>query len=168
MSKPSILIQLDVDPKPSVFDAVAAIDSGVDRLLPYGGVAPKDVRDLVLGAIFTRGPDDLKRTAIFIGGSDVARAEAVREEVHKTFFGPFRVSTLLDANGCNTTAASAVLAVIEACEARSAALDKILRGRLGRNGTGRSTRRAAVGESWRGGGRRFSKARMRRKPSPRR
>lgn len=134
MSKPTILIQLDVDPKPSAFDAVVAIDAGIDRLLTYGGVEPKDVRDLVHGAIFTRGSDDLKRTAIFIGGSDAARAEAVRDEVHKTFFGPFRVSTLLDANGCNTTAVSAILAAIEACEARQTSLDRIRAAVLGATG----------------------------------
>ena len=29
MSKPSILIQLDTDPQPSVFDGVVAVDAGV-------------------------------------------------------------------------------------------------------------------------------------------
>jgi hypothetical protein len=60
--------------------------------------------------MFTRGPEDLKHTAIFIGGSDVAAAEAVLAEVKKVFFGPMRVSVLFDANGSNTTAAAAVLA----------------------------------------------------------
>ena len=64
-----ILIQLDTDPQPSVFDRVAALDAGADQLFSYGNVTPEQVRDLVHGAIFTRGPADLKRTAIFIGGS---------------------------------------------------------------------------------------------------
>ena len=76
--KPSILIQLDTDPQPSVFDGVVAVDSGVDFLFRHGGIRPEAVRDLVYGALFTRGGVDLRRTAIFIGGSDVASSEAVR------------------------------------------------------------------------------------------
>lgn len=110
MTKPKILVQLDTDARPSVFDAVVAVDAGVDHLLQYGGVAPDNVRELVHGAIFTRGPDDLKHTAIFIGGSDVAAGQAVLKAVGEAFFGPMRVSVLMDANGANTTAAAAVLA----------------------------------------------------------
>ena len=109
--KPKILIQLDVDEQPSVFDAVVAVDSGVDHLLRHGKVRPDLVRDLVHGALFTRGGEDLKRTAIFVGGSDFHAAEAVFSKVIETFFGPFRVSPLLDSNGANTTAAAVVLAV---------------------------------------------------------
>jgi hypothetical protein len=108
--KPTILLQLDTDPQPSVFDAVVAIDAGAEHLLRHGGVEPSKVRDLVYGALFTRGPADLNRTAIFVGGSDVAAGEAVLQAVVSTFFGPFRVSVLLDASGANTTAAAAVLA----------------------------------------------------------
>ncbi len=108
--KPTVLIQLDVDPQPSVFDAVVAVDAGVDHLFRHGGVAPEDVQALIHGALFTRGPADLRRTAIFVGGSDVARAEAVLAKATSIFFGPFRVSVLFDANGSNTTAAAAVLA----------------------------------------------------------
>ena len=68
------------------------------------------MRNLVHGAIFTRGPKDLKHTAVFIGGSSVAAGEAMLEAVRKSFFGPLRVSLMLDANGANTTAAAAVLA----------------------------------------------------------
>jgi hypothetical protein len=110
MSKPKILIQLDSDSHPSVFDAVVAVDSGVDHLLQYSGVEPADVRDLVHGAIFTRGPQDLHHTAIFIGGSNVASGEALLKKVVGSFLGPMRVSVLLDAHGANTTAAAAVLA----------------------------------------------------------
>src|SRR5580692_11401100 len=111
--KPKILIQLDVDPQPSVFDSVVAVDSGVDHLFRHGGVTPAVVRDLVHGALFTRGPAELCSTAIFVGGSDVSAAEAVLDAVKKTFFGPFKVSVLFDANGANTTAAAAVLAALQ-------------------------------------------------------
>ncbi len=112
-SKPTILLQLDVDPQPSVFDSVVAVDSGVAHLFRHGGVTPAAVRDLVHGALFTRGPADLRSTAIFIGGSDVSKAEAVLAAVKSTFFGPFRVSVLFDPNGSNTTASAAAVAVLE-------------------------------------------------------
>lgn len=86
------------------------MDSGVDHLFRHGGVQTNAVRELVYGAIFTRGGDDLKSTAIFVGGSDVAAGENLLAEVTKTFFGPMRVSVMLDSNGANTTAAAAVLA----------------------------------------------------------
>jgi methylenetetrahydrofolate/methylenetetrahydromethanopterin dehydrogenase (NADP+) len=109
MSKAKILIQLDSDKHASVFDAVVAVDSGVDQLLQYARVAPQDVRDLVYGAMFTRGPDTLASTAIFIGGSDVSAGEELLQQARDCFFGPMRVSLLFDANGANTTAAAAVL-----------------------------------------------------------
>ena len=121
--KPTILLQLDTDPQPSVFDAVVAADAGVAHLLRHGGVRPEAVRDLVHGALFTRGPADLKSTAIFVGGSDVQAGEAVLRGVTATFFGPFRVSVLFDPNGCNTTAAAAVLAAIEGAKTARGAID---------------------------------------------
>jgi hypothetical protein len=110
MDKRKILIQLDSDPQPSVFDRVVAIDAGADEVFSYGGVRPEQVRDLVHGAIFTRGPKDLKNTAIFIGGSDVAAEERLLVEVERHLIPQFglRVSVLLDSQGANTTSAAAV------------------------------------------------------------
>jgi methylenetetrahydrofolate/methylenetetrahydromethanopterin dehydrogenase (NADP+) len=103
-----LLLQLDASPHPSVFDRVVAYDGGADEVLSYGGVTEAAVRDLVHGAIFTRGPKDLHDTAIFIGGTDMAAGERLLDAVRATFFGPLRVSVMLDANGSNTTAAAAV------------------------------------------------------------
>jgi hypothetical protein len=111
--KATILVQLDTDPQPSVFDAVVAVDAGVGHLFRHASVTPQNVRDLVYGVIFTRGPADLERSAIFVGGSNVAAGEAVLKAVTETFFAGFRVSVLFDANGANTTAAAAVLAAVE-------------------------------------------------------
>ena len=110
--KPTILVQLDTDPLPSVFDRVAAVDAGVDHLFSYGGVTPENVMALVHGCIFTRGPKDLHRTAIFVGGSDVAAGEAVLSAVRKHLLPKYgmSVSVMLDSNGANTTAAAAVRA----------------------------------------------------------
>lgn len=110
MSKAKILLQLDPDPQPSVFDSVVAVDAGVEQLFRHGSVRREQAQGLVHGAIFTRSPEDLKHTAIFVGGSNVALAEELYAECRQAFFGPMRVSTMLDANGSNTTAAAAVLA----------------------------------------------------------
>lgn len=110
MSKPRILLQLDTDPHPSVFDAVVAVDAGAEHVFRHAGVTADSARALVHGLMFTRGPEDLKHSAIFLGGNSVDRAEAVFAAVKESFFGPLRVSVMLDANGANTTAAAAVLA----------------------------------------------------------
>lgn len=106
--KKKILVQLDSDQHPSTFDAIVAHDAGIDALLSYGGVTPDRVKDLVQSVIFTRGVPDLKTLAIWVGGSDVAQGERLLEAVRAAFFGPFRVSVMLDSDGCNTTAAALV------------------------------------------------------------
>lgn len=113
MSKKSILVQIDTDPNPSVFDRVVAVDAGADEIFSYGGITPAQVAPLVHGAIFTRGPADLKRTALFIGGNDVAKAEGLLKEALKHMIPALglTVSVMLDANGCNTTASAAVRCV---------------------------------------------------------
>jgi len=103
-----LLLQLDSSPHPSVFDRVVAFDAGADEVMSYGGVTVDAVRDLVHGAIFTRGPKHLHSTAIFIGGSDMTQGEQLLKAVKKAFFGPLRVSVMLDSNGSNTTAVAAV------------------------------------------------------------
>lgn len=106
-----LLLQLDSDKHPSAFDRIVAYDAGADAVLSYGGVAPGDVPALVHGAIFTRGPDDLHHSAIWIGGSSVATGEEMLKATLGAFFGPLRVSVMMDANGCNTTAAATVAAI---------------------------------------------------------
>ncbi len=59
MSKSRILVQLDSDSQASVFDAVVAVDAGVDHLLRHSDVQLSQVRELVYGAMFTRGGGDL-------------------------------------------------------------------------------------------------------------
>jgi hypothetical protein len=110
----TLLLQLDSSPHPSVFDRVVAFDGGADEVMSYGGVAEDAVEDLVHGCIFTRGPKDLHHTAIFIGGTDVAVGERLLAAVRKVFFGPMRVSVMLDSNGSNTTAVAAVVKLQQA------------------------------------------------------
>ena len=66
---------------------------GRDDIFSYGGVTPEKVMPLVHGCIFTRGPKDLHRTAIFVGGRDVAAGERCwpRCEAHAAAVRPERV-----------------------------------------------------------------------------
>ena len=114
-----VLLQLDTDQHPSPFDAIVAQDAGVEVLLSHGDVTPDEVRDLVQGAFFTRAPGD-PSMAVWVGGSDVGAGEKLLDEVQATYFGPFRVSAMLDSDGCNTTAATAIAMI---------AKDRDLRGR---------------------------------------
>jgi hypothetical protein len=109
-----LLVQLDADRLPSAFDRIVALDAAADDVLSYGGVVEADVRALVHGAIFTRGPKDLKNTALFIGGSSMPVAEGLLVSAREAFFGPFRVSVMFDPNGSNTTAAAAVVKLVRA------------------------------------------------------
>jgi hypothetical protein len=104
-----VLLCLDSDPQPSVFDSMVAIDAGVDTLFRHGSVTPAVVRDLVHGVIFSRGGEELKNTAVFVSGSDVVAGEHILQAVRESFVGPMRVSVMLDSNGANTTAAAAVV-----------------------------------------------------------
>jgi methylenetetrahydrofolate/methylenetetrahydromethanopterin dehydrogenase (NADP+) len=103
-----LLFLLDTDPYPSVFDTVVAYDGGADRVAGYANVTPDNVGALVDGTIFTRGGKDKQNTAIFVGGGEMGKGEVLFAAVKKKFFGPFRVSAMLDSNGSNTTAAAGV------------------------------------------------------------
>ena len=100
---------------PASSTRVVAVDAGVDHLFRHGG---RDARRT--SATWSTAPSSpagrptCSNTALFVGGSNVAAGEAVLEAVKKTFFGPFPVSVLFDANGSNTTAAAAVLTALQA------------------------------------------------------
>jgi hypothetical protein len=113
-----LLFLFDTDPYPSVFDTVVAYDGGADRVAGYANVTPDNVAALVDGTIFTRGGKEKQNTAIFVGGGDMAKGEALLKAVKKKFFGPFRVSVMLDPNGSNTTAAAGVALLAKATKLR--------------------------------------------------
>jgi hypothetical protein len=108
-----LLLQLDSSRLPSVFDQVVAYDAGADEIMSYGGVTETDVRDLVHGCIFTRGPKDLHNTAVWIGGSNMSAGEQLLAMAQDAVFAPFTVSIMLDSNGSNTTAVAAVVKIEE-------------------------------------------------------
>jgi methylenetetrahydrofolate/methylenetetrahydromethanopterin dehydrogenase (NADP+) len=108
-----LLLQLDSSRLPSVFDQVVAYDAGADAVLSYGGVTEGDVRDLIHGCIFTRGPKDLHNTAVWIGGSNMSIGEQLLALAQDAMFEPLQVSIMLDSNGSNTTAVAAVVKIEE-------------------------------------------------------
>jgi ribulose 1,5-bisphosphate synthetase/thiazole synthase len=108
-----LLLQLDSSRLPSVFDQVVAYDAGADAVMSYGGVTEGDVRDLIHGCIFTRGPKDLRNTAVWIGGNNMTAGEQLLAMAQDALFGEFTVSIMLDSNGSNTTAVAAVVKIEE-------------------------------------------------------
>ena len=103
-----LLYHFDTDTIPSVFDSVVAYDGGADHVTQLGGINEQNCSGLVEGAIYTRAPKDKKNTAIFIGGSDLLAGQKLFQAVKNEFFSNFRVSIMLDSNGCNTTSAAGV------------------------------------------------------------
>lgn len=106
-----LLLQLDSSRLPSVFDQVVAYDAGADAIMSYGNVTEGDVRDLIHGCIFTRGPKDLHNTAVWIGGNNMSAGEHLLAMAQDSLFGDFRVSLMLDSNGSNTTAVAGVVKI---------------------------------------------------------
>jgi methylenetetrahydrofolate/methylenetetrahydromethanopterin dehydrogenase (NADP+) len=108
-----LLLQLDSSRVPSAFDQVIAYDAGVDVVLSYGEVTEGDVRDLIHGCIFTRGPKDLHNTAVWIGGNNMSAGEQLLAMAQDALIPPLSVSIMLDSNGSNTTAVAAVVKIEE-------------------------------------------------------
>ena len=108
-----LLLQLDSSRLPSVFDQIVAYDAAADVVMSYGGVTEGDVRDLIHGCIFTRGPKDLHNTAVWIGGTNMSAGEQLLAMAQDALFAPFSVSIMLDSNGSNTTAVAAVVKIEE-------------------------------------------------------
>ena len=109
-----LLYHFDTDSIPSVFDSVVGYDGGADHVTQLGGVNENNCNNLVEGAIYTRAPKNKKNTAIFVGGSDLIAGQKLFKAVQNNFFQNFRVSVMLDSNGCNTTAAAGVALINEA------------------------------------------------------
>lgn len=105
----TVLIYLDTGRHPSTHLRIQAIDAGVDEILAYGSVTAGEVRELVQGVLFSRKAEELRASAIVIGGPDVLMAEELLVAADAAFLGPVRVSVLLDPRGANSAAAAAVV-----------------------------------------------------------
>ncbi len=112
--KEYVLYMLDTDEQASPFDINMAIDAGFDHIIPYASMTPDKVTRLVQDMIFSRGHNGVKYTSIFVGGQDMAMADAIVDKIKETMFPPFQASVVVDPRGANTTAAALVAKVIDA------------------------------------------------------
>jgi methylene-tetrahydromethanopterin dehydrogenase len=100
----------------SPFDANMAVDAGFDVCMPYASVTPNEVTGLVQDAIFSRSPEGLKHTGVFIGGKRVMEAIDMMEKAKAAMVPPFEISVFADPAGSFRTAAAMVACVRQALQ----------------------------------------------------
>ena len=98
----------------SPFDVNMALDAGFDATIPYTNVTVEDVKGLVQDAIFSRGPEGVKRTGMFIAGKRALEALDMMDRAKQAMVPPFEISVFADPAGSFTTAAAMVACVDEA------------------------------------------------------
>jgi methylene-tetrahydromethanopterin dehydrogenase len=114
MAHPRILHMLTPLKHMSPFDVNMALDAGYDAAIPYTSVTVEDVSGLVQDAIFSRGPDGVKRTAVFIAGKRAIEALDMMACAKKAMVPPFEISVFADPAGSFTTAAANVACATKA------------------------------------------------------
>jgi len=108
MGIPRILHMLTPLKHMSPFDVNMALDAGFDAAIPYTNVTLDDVTGLVQDAIFSRGPEGVKRTGMFIGGKRAIEALDMMKRAKSAMVPPFEISVFADPAGSFTTAAAMV------------------------------------------------------------
>lgn len=103
-----ILIHLDHNPHPRVFDRVMSIDGGADHVFSYGDVDPQDVPSLVSGALYSRPLRELVRTAVLVTGTNDLVVDEMVRQARRAFFGRYHVSLMSECKGGNAVAGAAV------------------------------------------------------------
>lgn len=111
MERPFILHMFTPTRQMSPFDVNMAVDAGYQVVVPYADVGIDNIAALTQDAIFSRGPKDLARTGIFIGGRDVVLAADMLSRSREAMVPPFEVSVFADPSGSYTTAAALVATV---------------------------------------------------------
>jgi methylene-tetrahydromethanopterin dehydrogenase len=111
MEKKAAIHMFDPMEHTSPFDVNMAVDAGFDMVIPYAAVKLDQIQGLVQDAIFSREPDGVKRTALFIGGRDIDLSMQMLEAARSAMVPPFEVSILVDPSGSFTTAAALVASV---------------------------------------------------------
>lgn len=111
MEKPYILHMFTPTKNMSPFDVNMAADAGYSIIVPYCDVTLDQVGPLTQDAIFSRGPNGVKRTAIFIGGREIGNAADMFDGARNAMVPPFEVSVFADPSGAFTTAAALVACV---------------------------------------------------------
>jgi methylene-tetrahydromethanopterin dehydrogenase len=118
MAHPRILHMITPLKHMSPFDVNMALDAGFDAAIPYTNVTVEDVKGLVQDAIFSRGPDGVKRTGMFIAGKRAIEALDMMERAKKAMVPPFEISVFADPAGSFTTAAAMVACVGQALKSK--------------------------------------------------
>jgi hypothetical protein len=113
MPLPRILIHIDHNPHPRVFDSLMALDGGADHVLDYGDVDPQDVSLLVSGALYSRPLDELAGTAILVTGTNDRVVDEMVRQARRAFFGQYRVSLMSECKGGNAVAGAAVARIAQ-------------------------------------------------------
>jgi methylene-tetrahydromethanopterin dehydrogenase len=108
MGTPRILHMITPLKHMSPFDVNMALDAGFDIAIPYTSVTLDDVTGLVQDAIFSRGPEGVKRTGMFIGGKRAIEALDMMKRAKAAMVPPFEISVFADPAGSFTTAAAMV------------------------------------------------------------
>ena len=108
---PLILHALSPTKIVSPFDINMAYDSGFDNVATYTNITMDEVSDLVQDIIFSRHPNDCKKTGLFIGGEDAEEAIEMLEKAKKAMVPPFKISVFTDPAGSFTTAAAMIACV---------------------------------------------------------
>ena len=108
MAHPRILHMITPLKHMSPFDVNMALGAGYDAAIPYTSVTVEDMTGLVQDAIFSRGPEGVKRTAMFIGGKRAIEALDMMKRAKAAMVPPFEISVFADPAGSFTTAAAMV------------------------------------------------------------
>jgi methylene-tetrahydromethanopterin dehydrogenase len=109
----------------SPFDINMAYEANFDAVIPYCNVEVGEVHGLTQDTIFSRRPEGVKRTGIFIGGRELDVALDMMEAARAAMVPPFAISVFADPSGAITTAA-ALVAIVE--NRLTASFDTDLRG----------------------------------------
>ena len=109
--KPFILHALSPTKIVSPFDINMAYDSGFDNVATYTNIVMDDISDLVQDIIFSRHPNDCKKTGLFIAGENAEEAIEMLEKAKKAMVPPFEISIFADPAGSFTTAAAMIACV---------------------------------------------------------
>lgn len=108
MKHPYLLHVFSATKYVSPFDINMAYEANFDDVIPYCNVELDEVHGLTQDTIFSRSPEGVRRTGIFIGGREFTLALEMLEAARKAMVPPFEVSVMADPSGAITTAAAMV------------------------------------------------------------
>lgn len=106
----------------SPFDINMAYEAKFDAVIPYCNVELGEIQALTQDTIFSRSPEGVRRTGIFIGGREFDLALQMLAAARAAMVPPFAVSVMADPSGAITTAA-AMVALAEHWAKKSAGTD---------------------------------------------